>query len=87
MPIASANQPAALDRATLLALRDMVSVQERVSLTRVMLGDHQVMRFVGCGNQYANTLMAQLRAALTELAAAMPPATAASTEGGTARSA
>lgn len=78
MADAASTSPAALDRATLLALRDMVGVQERVSLTRVMLGEHQIMRFVGCGNQHANTLMAQLRAALTELAAAPTPATAAS---------
>lgn len=59
----------ALDVATLQALRDSVHVQEGASVCRVYMGGEQVARYVGCGNQRANALMADLRNAFEALIA------------------
>lgn len=65
-----------MDKRTILALRDAVRVEDRGIGSRVMLGDSLVSKFPGCGNQYANTLAANLRAALAEIAAAQGEAKA-----------
>lgn len=59
-----------LDQRTVLALRDAVRIEERGIGCRVLIGDALVFKFPGCGNQHANTLAANLRAALAEVAAA-----------------